>query len=80
MPEIKEKPKKENLLTLKEMAMLMKVEERTLVEWVQYRKIPYILVNKQLIRFRLSDIADWINKKQLQNQLKDRLKTSKPLQ
>ena len=71
-----QKPEKQKLLTIKEMAMLMKVDQRTLVEWVQYRRIPYVLVDKKFIRFRLSDIADWINKKQLQQTLKEGRKTT----
>ena len=57
----KKKPiKKEKLFTLDEMAALLKVDRRLLVEWVQYRRIPYVLVGGGHIRFRISDIADWV--------------------
>jgi excisionase family DNA binding protein len=76
MQKIQEKPEKEKLITIKEMAVLMKVDERTLIEWVQHRRIPYVLVDKKFIRFRLSDIADWINKNQLLKTLKEKRKTT----
>lgn len=76
MQKIQEKPEKEKLLTIKELAKLMKVDKRTLIEWVQYRRIPYVLVDKKFIRFRLSDIADWINKKHILKTLKENRKTT----
>lgn len=60
MAKRKRKEKSEQLLTIKEMAALLKVSEKTIVEWVQYRRIPYVRVDGEYIRFRLSDIAEWI--------------------
>lgn len=58
----KEEPK-EKLYTIDEMAALLDVEKRTLVEWVQYRQIPYIVVNGELVRFRVSEIVEWVKSK-----------------
>lgn len=55
-----ETPKREKLLTIKEMAALLQVSERNIVEWIQYRRIPFVKVNNELIRFRVSDIAKWV--------------------
>lgn len=60
----KKKEKKEHLLTIKEMAALLKVDDRTIVEWIQYRRIPFVRVDGEFIRFRLSDIAKWVQDKQ----------------
>ena len=51
---------RERMLSVDEMAALLKVEKRELVEWVQYRRIPFVRVNNQYIRFRMSDIVEWI--------------------
>lgn len=64
MPNRKQKEKKERLLNIKEMAALLKIDDRTIVEWVQYRRIPFVRVDGELIRFRVSDIAKWIEEKQ----------------
>ncbi|MEW5946831.1 MAG: hypothetical protein AB1742_11595 [bacterium] len=69
----KKKPGKERLYTIQEMAVLMQTEPRELVEWVQYRKIPYVLVDKEYVRFRLSDIASWVRKIQSRRKEKFRL-------
>ncbi|HOO56870.1 MAG TPA: helix-turn-helix domain-containing protein [bacterium] len=60
----KNKPEhKEKLYNIDDMAKLLNVDKRILVEWVQYRRIPYVLVNGELIRFRLSEIAKWVKHK-----------------
>jgi excisionase family DNA binding protein len=55
---------REKLYTPKEIADLLNVETRTIVEWVQYRRIPFVRVNNELIRFRISDIVDWVKSRQ----------------
>lgn len=55
-----EEEKHEKLFTIDEMAALLDVEKRQLVEWVQYRRIPYVKVNNTQVRFRVSDIAEWV--------------------
>lgn len=67
MPVFKKKQKEEKhekLFTVDEMAALLDVEKRQLVEWVQYRRIPYVKVNNTQIRFRVSDIAEWVKESQ----------------
>ncbi len=59
---IKEPPK-ERLFTVEEMAKVLQVDKRTLVEWVQFRRIPYVKVDGRFVRFRLSDIAKWVREK-----------------
>ncbi len=59
---IKEPPK-ERLFTIEEMAKVLQIDKRTLVEWVQFRRIPYVKVDGQYVRFRLSDIAKWVREK-----------------
>ncbi len=55
-----EKPQREKLYTIEEMAALLNVDKRKLVEWVQHRRIPYVKVNRELIRFRISEIVEWV--------------------
>ena len=62
-----EKPHREKLYTIDEMASMLKVEKRTLVEWVQHRRIPYVRVDEKLIRFRVSDIVQWVKKNRQQS-------------
>ena len=57
-------PQREKLYTIEEMSALLKVDKRKLVEWVQQRRIPYVKVNNELIRFRISEIVEWVKKKQ----------------
>jgi excisionase family DNA binding protein len=63
MAKKKKLPPKERLFTMEEMANILQVEKRMLVEWVQYRRIPYVMVDGSLIRFRMSDIAKWVKDK-----------------
>jgi len=60
-----EKPQREKLYTIEEMAALLQVEKRTLVEWVQYRRIPYVKVDGTMVRFRVSDIVQWVKKNKM---------------
>jgi excisionase family DNA binding protein len=57
---VKKQEKREKLYTIDEMSALLQVERRKIVEWVQYRRIPYVLVAGEKIRFRISDIAEWV--------------------
>ncbi len=56
-------PPKERLFTIDEMAKILQVEKRILVEWIQYRRIPYVMVDGRYVRFRISDIAKWVREK-----------------
>lgn len=62
--EVVAEEEKERLFTVEEMCTLMKVDRRTLTDWVQYRKIPFVRLDGKYIRFRLSDISGWIGKQQ----------------
>ncbi|HOC92832.1 MAG TPA: helix-turn-helix domain-containing protein [bacterium] len=59
----KNEPPKERLYSIPEMSKMIQVDERTLVEWVQYRRIPHVRVDEKLVRFKLSDIAKWVRDK-----------------
>ncbi|HOY61772.1 MAG: Helix-turn-helix domain protein [bacterium ADurb.Bin236] len=59
----KNEPPKERLYSIPEMSKMIQVDERTLVEWVQYRRIPHVRVDNKLVRFKLSDIAKWVRDK-----------------
>jgi excisionase family DNA binding protein len=48
------------LLTPDEVAKLLKVNKRTIYSWVEKKQIPYIKINKKLIRFRPVDIQEFI--------------------
>jgi excisionase family DNA binding protein len=63
MAKKKTEPQKEKLYTVDEMCKLLQIDRRNLVEWVQYRRIPYVLVNGESVRFKLSDIATWVKHK-----------------
>ncbi|HOX27800.1 MAG TPA: helix-turn-helix domain-containing protein [bacterium] len=61
MPQKKSpKPERERLFTIDEMSVLLQVDRRKLVEWIQHRRIPFVVVNRDHIRFKMSDIAEWI--------------------
>jgi excisionase family DNA binding protein len=55
---------KERLFTVDEMCKLLQVDKRTMCDWIQYRKIPYVRLDKKFIRFRMSDIVKWVQRKQ----------------
>lgn len=64
MAKNKQEPvKKEKMYTFQEMCQILQVDRRTLLEWVQYHKIPYVRVNEELVRFRMSDIEKWVVEK-----------------
>ena len=47
------------LLTVKDVAEMLAVKEKTLYQWAELQQIPYIKLNGCL-RFDLNDIAAWI--------------------
>ena len=59
----RDQQKKERLYTFDEMAKMLQVDRRTLIEWVQYHKIPHVRINNDYVRFRMSDIAAWVQKR-----------------
>jgi len=64
--DMEDKVEREKLYTFDEMCQMLQLDRRTLYEWVQYHKIPYVRVNEELVRFRLSDIAQWVKSKNTQ--------------
>jgi len=53
------------LIDIKEISNLLGVSEKTLYGWVHQRKIPFLKMGG-LLRFDLSDIEKWIQKKKVQ--------------
>ncbi|MEN2994234.1 MAG: helix-turn-helix domain-containing protein [Thermodesulfovibrio sp.] len=51
-----------NLLTSEELAKILKVDKRTIYYWIERKLITYIRINKKVVRFKYSDIEDFINK------------------
>jgi excisionase family DNA binding protein len=48
------------LLTVREVAALSGFSEGTLRHWISQRRIPVIRISARCVRFRLSDIEQWI--------------------
>jgi len=40
----------------KQLADILQVSERTITEWVSQRKIPFIRINKQIVRFDVNEV------------------------
>jgi len=53
----------ERLLNIKELSQLLSVKEGTIYAWVHEDLIPYYKLNR-LVRFRESEINEWLKKKQ----------------
>jgi excisionase family DNA binding protein len=53
----------ERLLNIKELSQLLNVKAGTIYAWVHQDLIPYYKLNK-LVRFRESEINEWLKKKQ----------------
>ncbi len=48
------------ILTVKELAELLKIKPKTIYQWAELNQIPYIKINGAL-RFDFDDITKWIN-------------------
>lgn len=59
-----------NYLTSKEAAELLGVQEKTLKQWRSDNKpqnrINYIKISNKIVRYKLEDVQDFINKKYIQ--------------
>jgi excisionase family DNA binding protein len=53
----------ERLLNIKELSQLLSVKEATIYTWIHQELIPYYKLNG-LVRFRESEINEWLKKKQ----------------
>jgi len=49
------------LLTIEEVAKILKVNKRTLYYWIERGMIDYIKINRKTIRFRPKDIEEFLN-------------------
>ena len=65
---------KERLYTVDEMCKILNVERRTMVDWVQHHKIPHVRVDKDKVRFRMSDISVWLRKQDATKRTKYQIK------
>lgn len=52
----------EQLLTPEELAKLLKINKRTVYYWIEKRLINYIRINHKVVRFRHTDIEEFIQK------------------
>lgn len=50
----------EQLLTPEELAKLLKVNKRNVYYWIDRKLINYIRINHKVVRFRPSDIEEFI--------------------
>ena len=53
----------EQLITLEELSKILGVKKATLYAWVSKKKIPFIKLSARLVRFRESEIQDWLSQK-----------------
>jgi len=57
----------EPLMTIKEVAKYLKMDEKYLYSLVARKAIPHYRVSSRTIRFRRSDIDEWMKKISLKN-------------
>jgi len=53
----------EKLLTIEELSEILGVKKATLYSWTSKKRIPYIKLSEGILRFRESEIQEWILKK-----------------
>ena len=54
--------KTERLLTRRELAEYLRVSEDSVDRWRKYADLPYLKLPGRCVRFRLSDVEQWIGK------------------
>ena len=54
--------KLDRLLTIKQLSEIIQVKVPTIYRWVHEDYIPYLKIN-HLVRFKESEVAEWIEKK-----------------
>ncbi len=52
----------QELLTPEEVAKMLKVDRRTVYYWIEQKKINHIRINRKVIRFRLYDVEEFLQK------------------
>lgn len=65
------------LLTKQQVMEVLGIKESTLYTWVHHKKIPYIKLGKRCLRFRESDILEWITEKAVHPQSAEASQTTK---
>ncbi len=50
----------ERLLDIEELCRILGVKKATIYAWIYQRKIPHIKLSSRLVRFRESEILDWL--------------------
>jgi excisionase family DNA binding protein len=58
----------EKLLSKKDVLEMLGIKESTLYIWVHRKKIPFIKLGRRTLRFRESDILEWIAEKAVRPQ------------
>ncbi|HEX3716938.1 MAG TPA: helix-turn-helix domain-containing protein [Verrucomicrobiae bacterium] len=55
----------ENILTDGQAAALLSIESRTLRLWRKSRGLPHIRISSRVIRYRRSDIEEWLARRRV---------------
>lgn len=55
-----EEVREERLLTYEQASQLLMVPKGTLYSWVHCRRIPHIRLGPRLVKFRPSDLTQWV--------------------
>ena len=53
----------EKLLSIDEISELLGIAKATIYSWTSQNKIPHIKLSSRILKFRESEIIDWIEKK-----------------
>ena len=55
----------DNLLTPRQVAEILNVPVKTVYHWNSQRKLPFIKLNRKLVRYNRSDIEEWIKQRRV---------------
>ncbi len=66
----------ESLLTVKELADIIKVKVSTIYFWTHTGMIPHLKISRNCIRFRLGDVLKWLEEKEVKGRTTLRLNES----
>lgn len=50
------------LLTPEEVAKLLKVDKRTIYYWIERKTLSHVRINRKVVRFRPTDVEEFIQK------------------
>ena len=62
----------EKLLTIEELSKILGIKKATIYSWTSKKRIPYIKLSNGILRFRESEIQEWILKKSVLPDLQSR--------